>query len=276
MRASYRHGFTLIELSIVLVIIGLIVGGILVGRELIHAAELRGDIREIDKMDAAVNTFRLKYNCLPGDCANATQFLEGAYNGNGNGLIDTGYTGDLDGGFTDGAFIGYEIAYAIDDLARANVIAVTPFEANDIGVPTETENVMPRLPYGHAFIVLPEVVRIPGVGAGFALTGKHTYRLGTSHGDLGDPASAVDTIPARYMSSDAYWIDSKIDDGKAASGRVTPGSNADSIGSCFEPISSYIVRDGDCSLGPGGVTTACEYDLTLTDKLVGLFVQASF
>jgi prepilin-type N-terminal cleavage/methylation domain-containing protein len=62
-----RHGFTLIELSIVLVIIGLVVGGVLVGNDLIKAAEIRAIISQKDKYLLAVNTFKLKYNALPGD-----------------------------------------------------------------------------------------------------------------------------------------------------------------------------------------------------------------
>jgi prepilin-type N-terminal cleavage/methylation domain-containing protein len=68
------RGFTLIELSIVLVIIGLIIGGIMVGRDLIRAAQLKRTIREVEMLNTAVNTFQVKYNCLPGDCVNATQF----------------------------------------------------------------------------------------------------------------------------------------------------------------------------------------------------------
>jgi prepilin-type N-terminal cleavage/methylation domain-containing protein len=62
-----RSGFTLIELSIVLVIIGLIAGGVLVGRDLIEAARIRQQITEIEQFKTAVNTFRIKYNGLPGD-----------------------------------------------------------------------------------------------------------------------------------------------------------------------------------------------------------------
>ena len=83
-----QHGFTLVEISIVLVIIGLIVGGILVGRDLIHAAVIRADITAVQKMDTAVLTFKLKYNALPGDTQEATTFLgSAAYNGDGNGII---------------------------------------------------------------------------------------------------------------------------------------------------------------------------------------------
>lgn len=62
-----KKGFTLIELSIVLVIIGLIVGGVLVGRELIEAAEERAVVGEIQKHQTAFNMFKLKYNAMPGD-----------------------------------------------------------------------------------------------------------------------------------------------------------------------------------------------------------------
>lgn len=103
MRQSTR-GFTLIEMSVVLVIIGLIVGGILVGQNLIRAAQVRGAISELDKIKVAVTTFRTKYDCLPGDCGNITMFFPQdtscpnttgsasattTCNGNGNGSIDS-------------------------------------------------------------------------------------------------------------------------------------------------------------------------------------------
>jgi len=103
-----RAGFTLIELSIVLVIIGLIIGGILFGKEMIKYASLRKIYTQSAEFASAVNTFKLKYSCLPGDCARATTFFgtdpEGCdpttldktakketCNGNGDGMVgDTG------------------------------------------------------------------------------------------------------------------------------------------------------------------------------------------
>ena len=88
-------GFTLIELSIVLVIIGLIVGGILVGQDLIRTAGARAQIMQIEKYNQASNTFRGKYGYLPGDIPNpyATQFGFAArgsnpWNGNGDGMLN--------------------------------------------------------------------------------------------------------------------------------------------------------------------------------------------
>lgn len=67
-----KHGFTLIELSIVIVVIGLIIGGVLVGQDLIKMSEARALMSQMDKYQVAVHTFQLKYNCKPGDCKNAT------------------------------------------------------------------------------------------------------------------------------------------------------------------------------------------------------------
>src|ERR1700728_917805 len=66
-RHDKNKGFTLIELSIVLVIIGLIVGGILVGQNLITAAGIRGQVTQIEKYNSAANAFREKCGYLPVD-----------------------------------------------------------------------------------------------------------------------------------------------------------------------------------------------------------------
>jgi len=98
MRRQKQQGFTLVELAIVLVIIGLIVGGVLVGQDLIKAATVRSTLGDIEKYNAAATTFRNKYGGLPGDllAANATQFglltatgrTGAAGLGDGNGLIE--------------------------------------------------------------------------------------------------------------------------------------------------------------------------------------------
>jgi prepilin-type N-terminal cleavage/methylation domain-containing protein len=116
MTAPRKAGFTLIELSIVLVIIGLLVGGILVGRDLIKAAEIRSQISQIKEIKKAYNTFKLKYNCIAGDCPNATDFLTGTANGNGNGIVENITDSSTTMGFD------FEQARFFQQLALANLI----------------------------------------------------------------------------------------------------------------------------------------------------------
>lgn len=62
-----QGGFTLVELAIVMVIIGLLIGGILKGQELIANAQIASTVSQIKSVDAAMNAFIDKYNGYPGD-----------------------------------------------------------------------------------------------------------------------------------------------------------------------------------------------------------------
>lgn len=80
-----RHGFSLVELSIVLVILGLLTGGILAGQSLIRAAELRSVASEHQRYVTATKSFQDKYFSVPGDMKNATSFWGAADGGDGLG-----------------------------------------------------------------------------------------------------------------------------------------------------------------------------------------------
>ena len=92
----YNHGFTLIEIAIVLVIIGLLLGGVLKGQELITGARVRNLISQQDGIKAAFFGFQDRYRALPGDYASAdTNINCGATacsKGNGNGRIEKAAT----------------------------------------------------------------------------------------------------------------------------------------------------------------------------------------
>jgi len=112
-----QKGFTLIEIAIVLVIIGLLLGGVLKGQELINTARVRAMNNTVDGITAAWFSFQDRYRSFPGDyLSTQSQInLPGApQGGDGNGLVDSinesarvwvhlEAAGYLTGGYTDDA-----------------------------------------------------------------------------------------------------------------------------------------------------------------------------
>lgn len=83
-----QSGFILIEIAIVLVIIGLLIGGILKGQEVIQNAKYKRFISDKNAISAAIYSYQDRYRALPGDHRTARNVLPGSRNGNGNGRID--------------------------------------------------------------------------------------------------------------------------------------------------------------------------------------------
>jgi len=203
-----KNGFTLIELSIVLIIIGLITSGILVGRTLIEAAEIRAQITQLQKFDLAVNTFRNKYNAIPGDldfnAAAAYGFITragGQGHGNGNGIIE---------GCASEPRFGCEFSLFWGDLSRANLISDPISLAGDTQ-PTVTTNedsykYFPRSKLNNA-IALPLIVDVNNKNWYFFVSINY-ITPGVGWGG-GNPFLTV---------NQSYAIDSKIDDGKPLTG----------------------------------------------------------
>src|ERR1700674_5224144 len=89
-----QHGFTLIEIAIVLLIIGLLVGGVLKGQELIYNQKVKSTYDAYRQYTAAMYGYQDRFKAIPGDDANATTrgFVvspvdPAIVNGSGNGII---------------------------------------------------------------------------------------------------------------------------------------------------------------------------------------------
>ena len=107
MKKLGQRGFTLVEIAIVLVIIGLLIGGILKGREMIKNAKIRRVVKTADELRAAIMSFYDRYGVYPGD-ENKTNIPPGdTHDGNGDGKINT----------TD------ETKYMFEDLKKAGLIS---------------------------------------------------------------------------------------------------------------------------------------------------------
>lgn len=82
------NAFTLVELAIVLIIIGLITGGVFGVRSLIEGARTQSIIKEFNEIETAINVFYLEYDALPGDMSDASQYWPGVQDGNNNRLVE--------------------------------------------------------------------------------------------------------------------------------------------------------------------------------------------
>jgi prepilin-type N-terminal cleavage/methylation domain-containing protein len=106
-----RHGFTLVELALVLVIVGLLITGILRGEALIQNARMRSLLNQRDTFTAACFTFMDRFGQFPGDEALGTA--------GGTGAIPTS---DTNNGNNNGQIAGLEQWYLFQDLALAGIV----------------------------------------------------------------------------------------------------------------------------------------------------------
>lgn len=249
-----NYGFTLIEMSIVIVIIGLIAGGVLIGQDLIKSAAIRSQISQIDKFATAANTFRLKYGYLPGDMpsTHATAFgfarTTGCGSpfdsgcGNGNGVINGGDTGGETGVTITASYDGVGEPHLFWlDLQTAGLIGdyITP-ALNNNTLSYDVEKYLPKAKLGgNKFIyVWGNGVRISQYVP--KNDGKLYFALAEVRAIAG-----VNTIPAvspnGYQSIylptikviDAYMIDKKTDDGLPQSGSVIAAAPLAAVGCCI-------------------------------------------
>jgi prepilin-type N-terminal cleavage/methylation domain-containing protein len=89
LKHSTEAGFTLVEIAIVLVIIGLLLGGILKGQEMITQAKIKNLINDFNGVTVAVTSYQDRYRALPGDDLNATTrwTVQAPGSGNGDGSV---------------------------------------------------------------------------------------------------------------------------------------------------------------------------------------------
>lgn len=221
-----QKGFTLVELSIVLLIIALIITSVLVGQDLIRSAEMRATVRQYENFSSAVGTFRARYDGLPGDIAGYTSYGFGSSgdNGDSDGILED------DDGEQDATELTGEVCYFWNNLGAtgAELIAGTY-----TGADATTSNLNNITPVAESGI---------GNWGVYAASGVNYFLLG-----LTTPAAAASLDTADALNPlDAKYIDKKIDDGMPNTGFVNAG-----IGGA----KAYTAPDSACATGTGDTDT---------------------
>ncbi len=256
-----KSGFTLVEISIVLVIIGLVTASVLVGRNLIEAAEMRASITQTERYQLAVKTFQTKYNSLPGDLPFAASlgFIPRSNHGtgvvNGNGLIEA--TEDNITNQSD-MVVGYETLLFWSDLSIAGMIDSQHTTAND--------GPSPSLMMGEDDSLY-TINRVPVSKLG---RGNYYFAYSTQTTNYFQLAKALGITSGEYTLSygispyQAFSIDKKLDDGLPLTGVVNGLRGVSSLGVACVPSAAAGNGDACCGDNAGGSTNIYK---TMTDNL---------
>ena len=274
-------GYTLIEASVVVVVIGLLVGGILAGRTLIRGSEIQSIITDEAKYVEAAKQFKEKYGYLPGDFPNATSTWgsntncpasPSAYYSVGPGSSSTKPTqvtcnGDGDsliesdgGGVTGGTYAGnsWETFTAWQQLADAGYI-----EGSFTGT-----NGAHDLADNEPGINVP-ATRLPGGGfEWYVFTTSTTAPYYSSMSNWFSPSNykeylfiagqkssiGSDLLQPLLTGPEAQSLDNKIDDGLPGTGLLTSYTSAASYSS---PATCSSSTSATTALYSNGSTPAC-------------------
>lgn len=252
--SSHRSAFSLVEMSIVLVILGLLIGGVVAGQSLIYSSSLRKVGADYQKFVSAVQLFQGEFNALPGDMTNAQSYWGVAHataatcvttastgtetcNGDGNGVIDV----------STGANERFRFW---QHLASAGLIA-----GNFSGVA------------GGAATNSTVAANSPGsaISNGLWFSSNFGVLSGTSVMD-GDFTNALQfggmrtnnyPITQILRPSDAYYIDMKIDEGKPGTGILRTNWSG-------------------CTVAASSAETTADYDLDRTTGACLLYFPRAY
>ncbi len=210
------RGFTLLEISVVILMIGLLTGGITIGVDMIKKSRLKSIMQDFQKYTTASNLFLSRYGALPGDFNQADRFFANCVtynsvpcNGNQNGFVENG-TESLR------FFEHLSKAELVSGFYEYNAAAVTPYYY----YPTNNEL--------DVFIVPISDTYFDFEGTMFA-------------------SGRLLSTPEWLTPRDAAYLDRKFDDGLVLSGIFTGYTEVNQGTNCFTlpPNPTYIESQSD-------------------------------
>lgn len=199
-----QKGFTLTELMAVIVIISFVVAASFYGRNVINQSRLLSVIRDFNNYRSAVESFKYKYNEIPGDFSIASSYWDACSDsgtnrcdGDGDRIIET--TGNENGR----AWQHLSLSELVDASYSGNVIGSSSILGEDVAISDIDES-------GYDLIAFANSQESFGVTLTLATVGANGMDTGTLTAD------------------EAHFLDQKIDDGVAITGHVFASPSRDS------------------------------------------------
>jgi len=205
--SSKKSAFSLIELSIVLIVIGLLIAGVTGGASLIKSSELRSVMSEARGYAVAVNAFYSQYDALPGDYGSAIDGSETSYYGDADGNIE--FAGDA-------SVLGFSTTYGSEGSVAWHVLSHIG-AIDDTITASAAENaqtVGTNIPSSK--------IKSAGWILGYtdSTTTMNAAVLTRATEAATDNQNTEDVATAALLTADAKSIDTKLDDGIPTTGRI--------------------------------------------------------
>ena len=217
-----QGGFTLVEIAIVLVIIGLLLVGVLQGQEMIENGKVKNLANNMKGVAAAYYAYQDRYQAVPGDDVLASTRFTGAVNGGGNGAITGVYTA---------------VAAPAVAAESNNFWQHTRMAGLLTGVATATR----ANPATHS------LGGLLGVQSNVSAAGALTY-------GMTGPVVCAGSVPWKIAQS----LDQQLDDGDSATGKVRAGAaGAANLATTAATAAAYGPAVAATAVAEGGLHTIC-------------------
>ncbi len=257
MKKTLNSAFSLVELSIVIIIIGLLFVGVSGGSKLIESAKISRLMSEIRSIDSAIVAFNQAYDALPGDFDTAQSLFgtSGVNNGDGDGLVETilgTNSADALGDEISNVFVHLQYGEFIDgsytaQIDQLNFVKEMPFSAYAIYINTLSETtsgkILDRNFYPSSFSGKNHIF-IGSVKIPFLLVNRNFKNI----------------EGAFLTNGQALSIDKKYDDGVMDSGSISTLVSSEKYWRTIE--------EGD--------RDDCTYDVTITGNKCNLIIKTTF